>query len=379
MKKTKRIIIICIAALLIIAGIIVIVSRHVPKGDISVRKYENNNGKKTELSHQEYFVDDNGRITKEIVAGDKGVSSITENEYDSLGRLICTKYRSKGFLFFDYSVSTETYSYYKDSELITDYVKNEKYKDENNEKAEDKSEKHMEYDAEGRLVSKETVYNIWNYRMQSDYMKYNPNGIVIYHEETVDNKLYNSPIYSENDGKPLVITEYDPDTKIIRDYYCGQSYSRGDAYEFTTYATLRALEDEIQLTDDGKYDTIKYFSSDEDEEGMLQTSLTYVVYYDYSPDDERAEYETTLYNANGELIQRELFDKQGECIVSVDYENGEEKSRNETEYDKQGRRIVYIEYEDGVETYRIESDYDAVDPDLPGEQVYYHRRSLMVL
>ena len=191
MKKSKRIIIIYIAAFLIIAGIIVIVSRHVPKGDVSVRGYETINGKRWEISHQEYFLDDNGRITKEIVAGDKGISSITENEYDSLGRLICTKCRSKGFLFFDDIVNTETYSYYKDSELITDYVKNEKYKDENNEKAEDKSEKHMEYDAEGRLVSKETVYNIWNYRMQSDYMKYNPNGIVIYQEETIDKKSFN--------------------------------------------------------------------------------------------------------------------------------------------------------------------------------------------
>ena len=343
MKKSVKIILICIAAFLVVAGVLVIVSRRVPKGDISALGYSCFNGKKESVvSHKEYFLDEDGRIIKMITVGDEGVSSITENEYDSLGRLSLKKYWQKGYLSFDDSTGTETYTYYKDSDMITDHVEKSPYITGDNEHTEKEVKEHMEYDAEGRLVSKEETENILNYRSQSIYKKYDPNGIVIYSEYSEINE--NTPGETPNDGKPMIITEYDADNKIIRNYYY-ETAVMGQPYDFQTHASLRTLASEIKLTDEGKYDTVKDYFFEEDEKGEIQTSFWTVTYYNYTPDDINAGYETTTYDSEGEPMSWELFDKQGRAIKWIEYYWGEE--------------------------YKHETDYNAIDPELPGEQVIH--------
>lgn len=338
MRKKRRVIKICIIVLVILmitAGIIVLASRRVPKGDISVRKYGYYDDKREEVSHKEYFLDESGRIIKEISAGDKGISSITENEYDSLGRLACQKERYRSFLFFYKDKSTENFRYYGDTDQITDC---ELSSTDGKEKKE-----HLEYDADGNLVYEEKKERYWTGDESNYTIKYNKNGIMIYREEAGRDRDY-SRYEQITSGKPFVRTEYDTDNRIIRNYNWS-TYGRGYDDEFDIRGKIRNLDSEIQLTEDGKYETIKKYTWYKDEEGNLQTDLMYVTYYNYSPDDTEAEYETVTYDPNGVMLVRELFDKQDRSLVS-------------------------LEYNDGVESRRTETDYNAADPDFPGEQVY---------
>ena len=345
MKKAKRVIKICIITVVILMIICRIIAfaggKIVPKGDISVRKYDG--FYHSEVSREEYFLDENGRIIKKIEADEEGISLITEKEYDSLGRLTGEKFRNNAFVFFADDKGTKSYRYYKDTDMITDYVKSEKWNGTNAEKG---LKEHKEYDTEGKLVYEEQTDYIEDIYTESIITKYNPNGIILYQEET-NIKEDAWPSEMTNDGKPMVTTEYDPDNKIIRKYYCGKSYGSGRVDEFYIYSNLRNLVCEIKLTDDGKYDTIKsfYIYEDEDEDCNVKSGLIDVTYYDYSPNDTEAEYITTKYNSNGIIESMELFDEYDRCFLSIRYSS------------------------DGEEAYRTETDYNAEDPDLPGEQV----------
>ena len=343
MKKAKRVIMICIITvviLMIICRIIAFAGRKiVPKGDISVRKYDG--FYHNEVSREEYFLDENGRIIKKIEADEECISLITEKEYDSLGRLTGEKFRNNVFSFFSDDKGTETYRYYEDTDMITDYVKIEPYIN----GAEKGLKEHKEYDTDGKLVYEEQTDYLEDYYTESIITKYNPNGIILYQEETDIEEKYARFNKMTNDGKPMVTTEYDPDNKIIRKYYCGNLYGSGRVEEFYIYSNLRSLVCEIKLTDDGKYDTIKSFYIYEDEDCNVKSGLEDVTYYDYFPNDTEAEYITTKYNSDGIIESRELFDEYDRCFLSIRYSI------------------------DGEEAYRTETDYNAEDPDLPGEQV----------
>ena len=97
----------------------------VPKGDISVRKYDG--FYHNEVSREEYFLDENDRIIKKIEADEEGISLITEKEYDSLRRLTGEIFRNNAFVFFADDKGTKSYRYYKINYISTGIIYSSSY------------------------------------------------------------------------------------------------------------------------------------------------------------------------------------------------------------------------------------------------------------
>ena len=281
MKKSKKIILIAIAALfllILIVGIIwgCLAFSHPKKTTINpgsyVQKvYQMDNGKRRLIETNEYYMDPNGRLEYAYITDEKtGETKVFEREYDTLGRLVSEKRTIRRRIGVSSGSETSTYQYYMDTDKITE-------EQDTDESGNLLYSYRYTYDDEGRQLTIDHYDGEDGTNSRSEY-RYNERGIKIYANET-----YN--------GQSVIEVDYDPATR-----------------------TLKTSDCEFILTPDGRYESGKGVSWG-GHEGDIE--------FNYYPEDDPLDYEEITRDENGEILLRRTFDKQGRVVKLTEYSKGQ--------------------------------------------------------